>query len=296
MDKDMIAVLYGRRKTALICVTKPTKLTYLREISLDYPTGSFSPTKLKFFPTVNALGAKDRNYFVMWNLETGKQIITETQDSVVNFEMDEENRLILFCKRAVKIRAGTNFRSLVSVTAIPYGILHHAKLLENNIFLLMYEATIYFFDLKSPGEVVKLLRFPVRFTTFSWVEEIAPGMISFWANRQTSVYIFDTNSYFFLEFNLPKGEHTFFKWNVLGPRKIILSEATSESIFFLSLDPITWPKMYRYLFLGRTDPNSPFFQLPSEVVYQILRVSFFNFLSRKKSETFARLYAKKNRG
>jgi hypothetical protein len=77
VDKDVIAVLYGRRKTAA-------------PRDLDYTTVSFSPTKLKLFPTVNALAAKDRNYFVMWNLETGKQIILESQDLVVNFEMDEE--------------------------------------------------------------------------------------------------------------------------------------------------------------------------------------------------------------
>jgi hypothetical protein len=63
--------------------------------------------------------------------------------------------LILFCKGAVKIRAGTDFRSLVSVTAITLNFM------ENNIFLLMY------------------ITVPCPFYYLSLVEEIAPEMISF---------------------------------------------------------------------------------------------------------------------
>jgi hypothetical protein len=109
-----------------------------------------------------------------------------------------------------------------------------AKILKNKKYLLATGSKIDFHELESGDLLDTVYLTDSCLNRFSWIEEIAPGMIAFWGIR-TSLSVYDCNSNFFVLFNLPKV--WFFKWDVLGPRKVLVSDANSDVIFFLSLHP-----------------------------------------------------------
>jgi hypothetical protein len=260
------------------------KIKLHRKITLERAHHRFSPTSVKYCPAMDAFGGKDRKFIYLWDFQTGSQILKQEHvDTLVDFAADNSGRLILFHKHHLEIQTIRNFETGItrkysiearwgnSVNFDGRNPVIFAKILKNKKYLLATESKIYFHELESGDLLDTVYLTDSCLNRFSWIEEIAPGMIAFWGIR-TSLSVYDCDSKFFVQFNLPK-DVRFFKWDVLGPRKILVSNANSDEIFFLSLDPFLWPKMYRYLFLGRVDSGSVLYRIPAEIIYQILNVS-----------------------
>lgn len=89
----------------------------------------------------------------------------------------------------------------------------------------------------------------------------------------------------FLIYNLPTEEHrkVFWKsksgWLVdmekLKTGNIILSDSRSNLIL-LSFNAQKWEKMYKWLFLGKSDSNSELFSLPQEFVYHFISTTLLD--------------------